>query len=54
LDCAGLEEPLYDTFILFVEGFVVIPNTMLQSFYKTLIIDMIKMRLKILQFDVEK
>jgi hypothetical protein len=39
---------------LLVEGFVVIPNTVLQGLNKTLVIDMVKMRLEILQFDIEE
>ncbi len=54
MDSARLEEPLNDSLILLVEGFVIIPNTMFQSLNKTLIIDVVKMGLKDLQFDVEE
>jgi hypothetical protein len=33
---------------------VVIPNTVFQGLDKTLVIDMVKMRLEILQFDIEE
>jgi hypothetical protein len=39
---------------LLVKSLVIIPDTMLQSLNKTLIIDMVEMGLKILQVDVEE
>lgn len=50
----GLEQPLHNSLVLFVEGFVIVADTMFQRFDETLVGDMIEVRLQILQFYVQE
>ena len=54
LDSPRLEQPLHNALVLLLESLVVVPNTVLQGLHEPLVVDMVEMRLEVVELDVEE